>query len=82
MPGSAKRVIFKIDADILARFDQFYGSHRRSQIVQRLMVQAIEARGSDVADAAVKIATDPSYREYDDVSDWTDAQAVDTLSRF
>ena len=46
------------------------------------VVQAMEANAAEVADAAMKIATDPSYREYDIVSDWADAQAIDTLSRF
>ncbi len=63
----------------IARFDRLYSPKKRSEIVQRLMVQAMEANAAEVADAAMKIATDPSYREYDDVSDWTDAQAIDTL---
>jgi hypothetical protein len=82
MAGSAKRVVFKIDVDVLARFDRFYGSRRRSQVVQELMVHAMTANDAAVVDAAMKIATDPNYREYDVVSDWTDAQATDTLSRF
>jgi metal-responsive CopG/Arc/MetJ family transcriptional regulator len=83
--AAPKRVVFSIDADILARFDRLYSPKKRSEIVQRLMVQAMEANAAEVADAAIaamKIATDPSYREYDIISDWADAQAIDTLSRF
>ncbi len=81
MPGAAKQVVFSIDADVLARFNQLYRPKKRSEVVQRLMIQAIEAGAAEVGDAAMKIATDPSYREYDIVSDWADAQAIDTLSR-
>ncbi len=80
--AAPKRVVFNIDADILARFDRLYSPKKRSEIVQRLMVQAMEANAAEVADAAMKIAADPSYREYDIISDWADAQAIDTLSRF
>ena len=82
MPGSAKRVVFSIDADILARFNRLYRPKKRSEIVERLMVQSMEANAADVAEAAMKIATDPAYREYDEVSDWADVQSADTLSRF
>ena len=82
MPGEAKRVVFSIDADVLARFNRLYRPKKRSEVVQRLMIQAMEANAAEVVDAAMKIATDPSYREYDIVSDWADAQAIDTLSRF
>jgi len=82
MPGEAKRVVFSIDADVLARFNRLYRPKQRSEVVERLMIQALEANAAEVGDAAMKIATDPSYREYDIVSDWADAQAIDTLSRF
>jgi hypothetical protein len=82
MAKTAKRVVFDIDSDVIARFDRLYGPEKRSEIVQRLMIRAMEANAAEVAAAAEKIATDPDYREYDAVSDWADAQAMDTLSRF
>ena len=80
--AAPKRVVFSIDAVILARFDRLYSPKERSEIVRSSIVQAMEANSAEVADAAMKIATDPSYREYDIVSDWADPQAIDTLSRF
>ena len=82
MSGSAKRVVFSIDADVLARFNRLYRPRKRSEIVEKFMVQAMEVNVAELADAAMKIATDPAYREYDAVSDWADAQSVDTLARF
>ena len=82
MSAASKRVVFSIDADVLARFNRLYRPKKRSEIVERLMVQAMEASAAGVGEAAMKIATDPAYREYDEVCDWTDAQSADTLSRF
>jgi len=82
MAKLAKRVVFSIDADIVARFNRLYRPEKRSAIVESLMVRALEADDADATDAAMKIATDPSYREYDAVSDWADAQAIDTLAKF
>jgi hypothetical protein len=81
MAKLAKRVVFSIDADIVARFNRLYRPEKRSAILERLIVQALEANAADAAEAAMKIAADPSYREYDAVSDWADAQAVDTLAK-
>ena len=82
MAKSARRVVFDIDPEVIARFDKRYSREERNKIVERMLVSVLETSVADVAAAAETIATDPAYREYDDVADWADAQAVDTLSRF
>ncbi len=82
MAGVAKQVYFDIDEQILTRFNQRYAPAARSAIIERLMEKALDAPLAEAIAAAKKIASDPDYREYDEVAEWTDAQSADTLSRF
>jgi hypothetical protein len=80
MPAT-KRVLYSIHSDVLSRFNALYKGRDRSRMVEQFMLQAIEARASEVAAAAKLIERDPAFAEYQEVSEWADAQAVDTLAR-
>jgi hypothetical protein len=81
MPATT-RVLFSLNPDVVARFNRIYKGRERSRMVERFMIEAIDARENRVVAAAKLIASDPAFREYDDVADWADAQAIDTLARF
>ncbi len=81
MPATT-RVLYSLNQDVVARFNRIYKGRERSRMVERFMVEAIDARENRVVAAAKLIASDPAFREYDDVADWADAQAIDTLARF
>ena len=82
MAGTAKRVVFSIDEDVLTRFNRMFRPKQRSQIVEKMMAEVLTGRAREVAQAAMLIATDPAFREYDEAGVWADGQSIDTLSRF
>jgi hypothetical protein len=81
MPATT-RVLYSLNPDVVARFNRIYKGRERSRVVERFMIDAIDARENEVVAAAKLIASDPAFREYDEVADWADAQAIDTLARF
>ena len=81
MPA-ALRVLYSINPNVVAEFNKMYKGRERSKIVERMMLDAILARENDVVAAAKLIATDPAFREYDDVAEWANAHAIDILARF
>jgi hypothetical protein len=81
MPMPTKRVLYSIHPEVLTRFNALFKGRDRSRMVEKFMIQAIDSRASEVAAAAKLIETDPAFSEYAAVSEWADAQAVDTLAR-
>lgn len=79
---TTKRVLYSIHAEVLSRFNALFNGRERSRMVEQFMLQAIDARANEVVAAVKKIESDPAFSEYHDVSEWADAQAVDTLARF
>lgn len=80
MPAT-KRVVYSIDSEVAARFEATFKGRERSRAIERLMVRALAERESEVVAAARLVETDPAFAEATAVSDWSDAQAADLLSR-
>jgi hypothetical protein len=79
--SAAKRVIYSIKMYVTARFNGLFKSNQRSGVIERLMIQAIAERESEVVAAAKLLESDPDFGEYRALWEWADAQALDTLSR-
>ena len=79
---TTKRVLYSIHSEVVSRFNTLFKGRDRSRVVERLMIQAIEARENEVVAAAKLIETDPAFAHYRQVSEWVDAQATDTLAHF
>jgi hypothetical protein len=79
--SATKRVIYSVDAEVASRFNALFKSSQRRRVIERLMIQAIDERESDVVAAARLLESDPDFAECREISEWTDAQAVDTLGR-
>jgi hypothetical protein len=77
-----KRVLYSIHPEVLSRFNAFFKGRERSRMIERFMLTAIKERENEVVAAAKLINTDPAFSEYHEVSEWADAQAVDTLTNF
>jgi hypothetical protein len=77
-----KRVLYSIQSEVVSRFNAVFKGRDRSRMVEQLMIQAIEARENEVAAAAKLIETDPAFAHYRQVSEWVDAQAIETLAHF
>lgn len=77
---STKRVLYSIHPEVVERFNALFKGRERSRVVERLMLQAINEREAEVVAAAKLIENDPAFAEYREVSEWVDAQAVDTLA--
>jgi hypothetical protein len=80
--SATRRAVYSIRSDILDRFNAAYHGRERSSVVERLMLRALEAEENEIAAVAAQIEDDPDLASYREVSDWTDAHAVDTLARF
>ncbi len=81
MPAT-KRAVYSIRTDILDRFNAAYQGRERSRMIERMMLRALDAEENDIAAAAAQIEGDPELASYRETSDWSDANAVDTFSRF
>lgn len=81
MPAT-KRAVYSIRTDILDRFNAAYQGRERSKMIERMMLRALDAEENDIAAAAAQIESDPELASYRETSDWADANAVDTFSRF
>ena len=79
---TTKRVLYSIQSEVVSRFNAVFKGRERSRVVEQLMIQAIEARENEVVAAAKLIETDPAFAQYRQVSEWVDAQAIDTLAHF
>jgi hypothetical protein len=79
---TTKRVLYSIHPEVLSRFNALFKGRDRSRAIESLMLKAINEREQEVVAAAKLIETDPAFSEYHEVSDWADAQAVDTLATF
>ena len=77
-----KRVLYSIHPEVLSRFNALFRGRERSRVVEQLMIKAINEREAEVVAAAKLIETDPAFSQYQEVSEWADAQAIDTLARF
>ncbi len=77
-----KRVIYSIHLEVLSRFNALFKGRERSRMVEQFMLKAIGEREHEAVAAAKLIETDPAFSEYREVSEWADAQAIDTLARF
>ena len=80
MPG-AKRVVYSVDSEVAARFEATFRGRERSRAIERLMRRALAERESEVVAAAKLVESDPAFAEAAAVSEWSDAQAVELLSR-
>lgn len=78
--SSTKRVLYSIHPEVVERFNALFKGRERSRMVEKFMLQAINERAAEVVAAAKLIETDPAFAEYRDLSEWGDAQAVDTLA--
>lgn len=81
MPAT-KRAVYSIRSDILDRFNAAYQGRERSKMIERMMLRALDAEENEIAAAAAQIESDPELASYRETSDWADANAVDTFSRF
>ncbi len=79
--SATKRVLYSVDAEVASRFNAMFKGRDRSRVIERFMVQAIDEREAEVVAAAKLLETDPAFTEYHEVSEWTDAQAVELLAR-
>jgi hypothetical protein len=79
---TTKRVLYSIHPDVLDRFNALFRGRERSRMIERFMLSAIKERENEVVAAAKIINTDPAFAEYREVSEWADAQAIDTLAHF
>ncbi|MEF3368023.1 hypothetical protein V3H18_15925 [Methylocystis sp. 9N] len=81
MPAT-KRAVYSIRSDILDRFNAAYQGRERSKMIERMMLRVLDAEENEIAAAAAQIESDPELASYRETSDWADANAVDTFSRF
>ena len=66
---------------VAARFEAAFKGRDRSRAIERLMLCVLDEREAEVVAAAKLIEADPAFVEAAAVSKWSDAQAVDLLSR-
>ena len=77
-----KRVLYSIHSEVLSRFNALFKGRERSRVIEQFMLKAISERENEVVAAAKLIETDPAFSQYREVSEWADAQAIDTLAHF
>ncbi|MBI1980457.1 MAG: hypothetical protein HYS63_02615 [Methylocystis sp.] len=78
---TTRRAVYSIRTDILDRLNAAYQGRERSKMIERMMLRAHDAEENDIA-AAAQIEGDPELASYRETSDWADANAIDTFSRF
>jgi hypothetical protein len=80
MPAT-KRVVYSVDSEVAVHFEATFKGRERSRVIERLMRRALDERESEVVTAAKLVESDPTFAEAAAVSDWSDAQAIELLSR-
>jgi len=79
--SATKRVLYSVNSEVASRFNAMFKGRDRSRVIERLMAQAIDEREAEVVAAAKLLEIDPAFAEYREISQWTDAQAVEVLAR-
>lgn len=80
--SATRRAVYSIRSEVLDRFNAAHQGRERSRVIERLMLRALEVEENEIAAAVAQIESDPELATYREVSDWADANAIDSLARF